>query len=70
MVEKGDDGMTEKEVTEIKQGRPTKITLDMMVLSEFDNIPFDVLETSIVNCLNIKMNCLGISFKNMKSDVE
>ena len=35
--------MTEKELTEIKQGKPTKITLDMMVLSEFDNIPFDEL---------------------------
>ena len=45
-------------MTEIKQGKPTKITLDMMVLSEFDNIPFDVLETSIVSCLNIKMNVL------------
>lgn len=62
--------MTEKELTEIKQGKPTKIILDMMVLSEFDNIPFDVLKTSIVSCLNSKMNVLGISFKNINGDYE
>lgn len=59
--------MTEK----IKQGKPTKITVNMMVLSEFDDIPFDILETSIINCLNVKMNVLGITFKKIRDgDVE
>ena len=48
----------------IKQGKPTTVTLDMQVLSEFDSIPLEILNTAIIDCLNVKMNVLGIQFSN------
>ena len=48
----------------IKKGKPTLITLDMEVLSEFDDIPLEILNTAITDCLNVKMNVLGIQFSN------
>lgn len=48
----------------IKKGKPTLVTLDMQVLSEFDDIPLKILNTAIIDCLNVKMNVLGIQFSN------
>ena len=48
----------------IKQGNPTSINVKFEVLSEFDDIPLDILETAIRDCLNVKMNVLGIHFSS------
>ena len=48
----------------IKKGKPTRLTLNMQVLSEFEDIPLDVLNTAIIDCLNLKMNVFGIKFSN------
>lgn len=48
----------------IKKGKPTLVTLDIQVLSEFDDIPLKILNTAIIDCLNVKMNVLGIKFSN------
>lgn len=46
----------------IKQNQPTTVTLKMQVLSEYDDIPLEILNTAIIDCLNVKMNVLGIKF--------
>jgi len=56
----------------IKQNKPTNVTLKMQVLSEFDDIPIEILNTAIIDCLNVKMNVLGIQFSNreLKKEIE
>ena len=59
-------GMTKK----VKQNVPTPVTVKFQVLSEVDDIPLDILETAIRECLNVKMNVLGIHFssRGIKND--
>ena len=54
----------------VKQNVPTPVTVKFQVLSEFDDIPLDILETAIRDCLNVKMNVLGIHFssRGIKND--
>ncbi|WP_305514394.1 hypothetical protein [Methanobrevibacter sp. V14] len=51
-------------MTDIKQNVPTLVTVKFQVLCEFDNIPLEILESAINNCLNGKMNVLGIHFSS------
>lgn len=53
-------------MTNIEVGKP--YTFKVMVLTEFEDIPSEIMMTAMSDCLNNKMNVLGLKFKVLEND--